>query len=212
MTNIWDCYQFILFAANKYLNGYINPIEGGLALGSAQNQLFNKKVAERQNGNELALVALRPFYKTLPTTTNTSGFFAYPERWAETQAVYYGTKSVKQMFHNELQDALESTIYPITDNRRWMETEGGITVYPNEIANYSHRYLARPTTPVIGYTVSGNEVEYDSASSVQLEFDEQYWMEIIYISLRVIGVNLGDQSIEGLLEMYTISNANPTAN
>lgn len=211
MTNIFDVWEFINFVADKYRNGYLAPPEVSKALDQAQNTLWYNFLGKRQNGNELALVALKPFYKTVSVTSFTSGLVNYPNAWAETQAVYKNadgvTISVRQVLHDELQDALSSVIYPISANPRYLEQETGIQIYPAITTSVSWHYLSKPTTPVIGYTNSGNQVIYDPVTSVQLQFDTQYWNDIIALTLPYIGVNLSDQELAALSQTFSL-NAN----
>ncbi len=216
MVNIYDCYEMVKFITNTNPNGYITVPEFNLGIAKAQNLLFNKKMAERQGGNELALVALKPFYKTTNVTTDSSGYVAYPTRWAETQGMYKeiagATLSVRQMLHNEIQDALGSAIYPIASNPRWLEQQTGVTIYPKEIQTLDWHYISSPITPVLSVTYGTNNVTYDPLTSVQLEFDTQFYMEIIYLTLDIIGVNLADAQVQNLIGTYSISDSNGTAN
>lgn len=210
MDNINDIYKFINFLADKYRNGYLSPEEVSLALSQSQNQVFLNYLGKRQNGNELALVALKPFYKTANITAS-SGFVAYPSLWAETQGVYVisqsGTTSVRVVLHNELAEALKSVIYPIATNPRYLEQSGGFQLYPSTISSVSVHYLARPIPAVMGYSVSGTDIVYDPLTSVQLEFDKQYWNEIIELACLSIGINLSDPEVASYAQGFQL-NAN----
>lgn len=210
MDNINDIYKFINFLADKYRNGYLSPEEVSLALSQSQNQVFLNYLGKRQNGNELALVALKPFYKKA-TISAISGFVTYPDLWAETQGVYVisssGTTSVRVILHNELAEALKSVIYPIATNPRYLEQSGGFQLYPSTISSVSVHYLARPIPAVMGYSVSGTDIVYDPLTSVQLEFDKQYWNEIIELACLSIGINLSDPEVASYAQGFQL-NAN----
>lgn len=211
MTTIFDVWEFINFITDKYRNGYLSPPEVSKALDQAQTALWYNYLGKRQNGNELSLIALKPFYKTISVVSDSSGLCLYPTLWAETQGVYQTingqTVSVRQVLHDELQDALSSVIYPIAEWPRFLEQLTGVQLYPNTATTISWHYLSKPTTPVIGYTNSGNQVVYDPITSVQLQFDTQYWMEVIALSLPYIGVNLSDQEVGSLVQTFSL-NAN----
>lgn len=207
MDNIFEAWEFVNFLCNTYMNGYLSPEEVSKAFDAAQKQLWYRYVGERQNGNELALVALKPFYETTVVATNSSGFAAYPSLWAETQAMYINNVSVLPVLHNELSEALKSKIYPISDNPRWLEQKTGVQIYPKLSFDIDWNYLRQPISPVIGYTVNVNEVVYDPLSSVQFEFDKQYWIEIIQLSLPYLGLNLSNENVVAAAQTYQL-NAN----
>lgn len=211
MQNIFDIWEFVNFVTDKYRNGYISPEEFSKAIDEGQNIVWGTYFGKRQEGNELALVALQPFYKKVSVTSSGSGLATYPTLWAETQAIYTDlngvTTEITQVLHNELQQVLASSIYPIAENPRYLEQETGVQLYPKATTIVDWHYLSKPTTPVLGYTVSGNTVIYDPLTSVQLQFATQYWYEVISIALNYIGVNLSNNEVSGLMSMYGI-NAN----
>lgn len=207
MNNIGDIYDFINFVADKYRNGFLSPEEVSSALANGQVSLWNHYMGERQKGNELALIALKPFSRQASVTSNSLGVATYPTRYAETQGIYVANTSIKQIVHNELSYALNSVIYPIASYPRWIEGQGSITIYPNEVKTIQWHYLAYPISPVIGYTDTTNGTIYDPVTSTQLEFDSQYWNEVILLSLPYIGVNLGNQDVTSLQSLFNL-NAN----
>jgi hypothetical protein len=56
-------------------------------------------------------------------------------------------------------------------------------------------YLKYPDDPVFGYTQDRGFIEYDSANSTELEWDEANQVDIIAIMLSDLGVNMGRQDI-----------------
>jgi len=211
MTTIFDVYLFINFVTNKDNNGYLTPPEVSKALDVAQNALWENYLGKRQDGNELALVALQPFYKKTTVISDGNGLALYPSLWAETQAIYKPVAgidvSLRQVLHDELYEAQSSVMYPIAANPRYLEQETGAQLYPKVNTTVDWHYLSRPTTPYIGFTVSGNEVEPSPIDNVELQFAPQYWNETIALALKYIGVNLADQQIEGLVQTFSL-NAN----
>ena len=211
MQNINDIWTFINFVTNKYSNGYLSPNEVSQSLDVAQNMLWNNYVGKRNNGNELALIALQPFYNNTAVTSSSSGLALYPALWAETQAIYIDATSqktsVRQVLHNEVDYALRSAIYPIAEYPRYLEQKTGVQLYPSTTTVVDWHFLSKPTTPVMEYTVSGNEVVYDSATSVQLQFATQYWSEVIALALQDIGVNLANPEVSALVSSLNF-NAN----
>ena len=211
MQNINDIWNFINFVTNKYSNGYVSPNEVSQSLDIAQNMLWNNYIGKRNNGNELALIALQPFYNNTSVTSNSVGLALYPSLWAETQGIYIDSpskkKSIRQVLHNEVDYALRSAIYPIAEYPRYLEQKTGVQLYPSVTTIVDWHYLSKPTTPVMGYTVTGNEVVYNPITSVQLQFATQYWSEVIALALQDIGVNLANPEVSALVSSLNF-NAN----
>lgn len=182
------------------------------ALANGQISLWNHYIGERQKGNELALIALKPFSRSANVTSTSSGVATHPTRYAETQGIFKGALSIRQITHNELSYALNSVIYPIEENPRWIEGQGAITIYPNEVHTVKWDYIAYPTTPIIGYTAGLNSITYNPVTSTQLEFDSQYWNEVILLSLPYVGVNLANNDITSLQGLFSLNANNGNGN
>lgn len=205
MTNIFEVWEYINFITDKYRNGFLSLPEVSKALDVAQNMLHGAYMGKRQNGNELSLPALRPFYTTISVVSDTNGLALYPNLWAKTQGIYVGSTSFRQILHDELQQALSSVMYPIAENPRYLEHQTGAQLYPNVSTTISWHYISRPTTPAIGFTNVGNQVIYDPTTSVQLQFSPEYWNQIIALALPYIGCNLSDQEVAALVSTYNLN-------
>ena len=210
MNNIGDVFDFINFVANTYLNGYFSPEEVSSALDNGQLLLWRNYVNERQKGNELALVALQPFYKTVTTTATSNGLATYPALFAETNGIYITIDGVltpiTEVLHTELTAALNSSICPIAEFPRFLKGGTGITIYPKEArTGIEWQYLSRPTSPVMNYTVSTNQVIYNPTGSVQLEFDRQYWNEVISLSLPYLSTAIANEDMGALAELFKLN-------
>ena len=113
--------------------------------------------------------------------------------------------NVDQYLNSEVVDALKSTLYPVTPDAPIFSFDGNyIQLYPRtQLATgktLEIHYLCQPTTPVIGYTIppNSNAIVYNPATSTQLLFSKEYWMEIIARALSYIGVNLSAEEVSGL--------------
>ena len=212
MTNIGNIYDFFNFVTDKYRNEYLSPEEVSAALDIAQNTLWQNYVGKRNSGNELALVALRPFYASSTVTTNSAGSVAYPSLFAEMNGVYTNingvTTTVREVLYNELTDNINSVIYPIVKYPVYIKKSTTITYYPNEVKSLDLEYLTKPTTPVMGYTTTTNGIVYDPLTSTQLQFDTQYYYEIILLAMPYVGVNLSNQEVSGLIDLFAINKDN----
>lgn len=205
MQNIGDVYDFINFIANKYLKGFLSPPEVSKALANGNDMWFNRKLSDRQQGNELGLLALAPFKKQSTITASSSGILTKPGDYAEAEGLFVDINgvltSIRQVFRNELADAVNSVIYPIAANPVFLENASSFTIYPNQAFSVGLDYISIPTDPAIGFTVGVNGVTYNPATSVQLQAAKQYWPEIVLYSLPYIGVNLSEQEITNLIQL-----------
>jgi hypothetical protein len=212
LTNIFDLYNFVNYITDKYRNGYLSPEEVSECLDAGQTALWNHHMGERQKGNELSLIALKPFKKISNVTSTYTGKAASPSMYAETEGVFetIGSKtvSIKQVLTNELDYALSSGIYPIAQYPRFIEDSDGLQIYPKATHNVEWHYIARPNTPVIGYTNNVNQVIYDPTTSTQLDFAPQYWNDVVSLALPYIGVNLSNAEVVGLEQLFNINKDN----
>lgn len=172
-----------------------------------QQSLYEHFKPLKEMGDDEATTALIPFNAApLSLTSSTSGVLTYPADYANTEAIYETINgqvvSMNTVLDVELADALSSVLYPIALNPRYLEMTDGIHIYPRAVHAVELHYLSRPTTPVIGYTVSGNTIIYDPTTSVQLQFSNQYWRNIIHHGLPYVGVNLSDQDLVGLYQLF----------
>jgi hypothetical protein len=206
MTTIFDVWQFINFVTDKVLQGYVDPDDISRALDVGQQQLYQHYWTSFYGKDQTLVDALIPFERTANGTTTSGGVLSYPADYGHVLGVYTiidGRKtSVEQSLHSELDYFLNSKIYPIESNPRFLTESNGLHVYPERVMDVQLHYLAKPTTPVIGYTMNGNEPVYNPGASVQLEFSNNYWMQIIQLSLPYIGVNLNAPEVAGLFQQF----------
>lgn len=210
MNNIFDIYRRINWITDKYLNGFNSPEDISKALDAGQMALFNYFLPLKENGDDIATTALIPFKTSTSLTSNGSGLLTYPVNYSNTEAIYEDISgiftSVIPILHVELANAMNSALYPIALNPRYIEEQNGVQLYPKTVQTVDFHYLSVPTTPVIGYTIVGNEPVYDPTTSVQLQFDVQYWMDVLLRGLPYIGVNLSDQDVIALSALANQNN------
>jgi len=135
-----------------------------------------------------------------------------------------GLQPIDQYLFSELKYALESSLYPVD-----YDVPGGlpiccfestgIQIYPLSWQGWAAsngaylrlQYISKPTTPVIGYSVSGNTIlpAATTPSGVpnnNIQFGREYWMEVISRALAYIGVNLSSAEVSNLAaQEYTSS-------
>lgn len=209
MENIFSIYEFINFVVDKVRQGYISPEDCSNALDAGQQEFYRYLLPlYHEFGDDYAATALIPFKLSIPLASDSGGILAYPDDYGNTEAIFEnnGATSFNTVMHTELAYALDSELYPIAKYPRYLEEASGIQLYPAVLHNVDYHYLSTPTTPVIGYTDDGNTIIYDPNTSVQLQFSNQYWMQIIQKSLVYVGVNLGEQEVAGLTQLFNQEN------
>lgn len=202
MQTIWDVFTFLRFVCNKPLGGYISAIDAGQALEAGQMAVFNKYWLAAYGSNQTGIEALTPFMQAPSVVTpSATGLATFPTNLVHILSVtrQKDNKICRLVLRNELQDALQSTLYPIADNPRYSQYAGGIQLYPGNNDKIVLEWLKAPLAPVIGITVdgSGNEV-YNAGSSVQLQFDRTHYNEIISEALVWLGVSIANPEVMAL--------------
>ncbi len=75
---------------------------------------------------------------------------------------------------------------------------GGFNLYPASSYIGCYSYLKRPATPVLDFTLSGPDnrtVTYNSASSTQLEWADNYINSVIAYAMQYIGINMDEVGV-----------------
>lgn len=205
MTTIFDIYTAIVDITDKYRNGFLSPEFVSRALDNAQLDLYNHFLPLKEQGSDIATTALIPFKNSTTLVSDAAGLLTYPAEYGNTEAIYTevdGTfTSITTILHTELMNAVNSALYPIAENPRYIEENDGVQIYPKTLHTVDFHYLSVPTTPFIGYTLSGSVIVYDAGTSVQLQFDRQYWLHIMLRAMPYIGVNLTDQDVSALSQL-----------
>lgn len=204
MDNIFDIWETIKFITDKSRRGYLSPEEVSKALDLGQRALWTHFLNLNQLGDEIAQIALNPFEISLSVTTDSNGEALYPSDYAKTESIVRDSdeKLVRHTLFNEYEYCVKSSIYPIADNPIYLELKDRIKMYPKTPTAIDWAYISEPTTPVIGYNVSGKTITYNPSTSVQLVFGKEYWLSIVLKALPYIGVNLSDAEVTSLSALF----------
>lgn len=190
--------------------------------------------------SQLTLDALRPFRKKqdIPATSLSATSYldlttVVPD-YAYLLGLYsiggtaiggtnFGAQSIEQYLFSELIDALSSSLYPVDNTAPGAPIcvfeDTGIQIYPTGYKAFATsnsfylriQYISKPTTPVIGYSVSGNTIVPAATTpsgipNNNIQFGKEYWMEVISRALAYIGVNLSAAEVSNLAaQEYTSS-------
>ena len=80
-------------------------------------------------------------------------------------------------------------------------TNQRIYIFPDTINAVDFHYYRMPVQPVFAYTVTNDELIYDSGSSTEFEWPETCHMDLIRILFSYLGINLRSQEIVQYAEM-----------
>lgn len=279
MNNLYDIYQTENFIVDKVRNGYVTPDDFSKSIAIAQTSVYQKYYNEYILGSELAMMALRPFFKNQVITSDINGVVTYPTDFAYLQNAYTYRNNeaftVSEILHDELSYYTKSRINPLSStNVKLIQGVGGCQLYPKRKIEVDYHYVKKPTqpylycvdngvditpivgsgfiinvatiggsgeigtisytspmgenmidgsyveVPIVGGTGSGGTVSFTVSNgfittvsivnagsgylvgdtltinySVELEFDKQFWVEIMNESLKYIGLNLSNQEL-----------------
>lgn len=179
--------------------------------------------------SQTTLDALRPFRKKqdiLPTVLSATSYLdlttVVPD-YAYLLGLYsvggtaiggtnIGIVEIEQYLFSELIQALSSSLYPVDFTSPICDFEDtGVQIYPLSFKTFATsnsytlrlQYISKPTTPVIGYSVSGNTIVPAATTPAgvpnnEIQFGKEYWMEVISRALSYIGVNLSAAEVSNL--------------
>lgn len=160
VDNLYDIYQTSNFIIDKVRNGYISPEEFSLAISVGQTSTYQKYFNQYRIGSEVALEALRPFFKHTNLTSSVSGGVTYPDDFGFLQNAYTTMNgqewTVQEILHDELEYYTGSKINPLSSANVKLIQEGvGCQLYPKRKITAEYHYIAKPTTPELVYSTDG---------------------------------------------------------
>lgn len=216
--NISECFDFLNFWISKERGAFYTIPELELITDRGQMSLYSDlqpKYATSQRVKD----ALAPFRDVYNFTTLVSGYVIVPTNRNYLNLldlqIYY-TVSNRTMFYpvqivNEDARAarLNSQIDPVTITSPIGEETafGSFRLYPASAYNGNLTFLRRPVKPVFGYSiVSGRVIVYNSGTSTQLEWSEQWQNSVLIKALSSIGINLSDQQVSQYSELKAQQN------
>ena len=215
-----DTHKMILFMLDKTQTQFVSHEQIDDALHMAQMQRFMElygNIKEYQPGRPIPRSAygmtqaiddeLKPFKVTESYTTTSnalvnfsglSGTYAhllglrivYMENGVEQQS------GVKVLSEDQIAQRINSQIIAPTDNQPVaLIGSSSIQLFPdNKAHTVMVSYLRLPNKPVYSYTLGsdGRTVTFDSANSVNLEFPDTSYNDIVMKALNLLSVNTKD--------------------
>lgn len=205
--NIGDIYDFYGYILRKERGVLITPSEFNANMDAGQLDALNEWFAT-YGATQTIHDAIRGFREYYQFTSNAAGFVTYPAGLLHLIGTPFTvTGSTVNVVHfvneDELPFAITSKLRPVsTSYPIAVDTSTGFSLYPQSTQIGFFNYLRRPASPVYGYSQAGRVITYNSATSTQLEFADNYINNIIAKALRYSGVNLDDKGISDFANQY----------
>jgi hypothetical protein len=229
--SIDDIHRFVLFLENKQQTSFHSPSQIDDALHVSQMDQYRKYVPI-YGSDKNAKAALDPFRQLYQVTPNNSpaGLVSLPSGLGPTSPLNYGSllSSMAISYNNainpatgfpygtqyfpieyvnddELPTRLASQLKPVTAARPVATTGGNgiIQLYPQQPNTAVFTYLALPQAPSANYTQTGRVLSYNPTTSVQLQWNDTFYNDIINGALIYLGLNLDDQEIVQFMTKQT---------
>jgi len=205
--SINDLYNLFRDIVRKQRGVYVTIPQFNNWMDSGQMDAF-MEYFKGYGANQQIHDALRVFKVYQSFTSNSSGYVTYTSDYFHllgTPFTIYGSAVRELTFLNEdeLPFALTSQLRPATlEYPIAVDTSTGFSIYPQSTQFGAYFYLRRPASPVLAYTQSGRTITYDSVNSVQLEWEEIYWNNILAKALKYAGINFGEEDIYKFAQQY----------
>lgn len=207
--------QFIEAISNRNQSGNaLTPDEFNIYLARANEDKFRIETGIRESqtpiwfqSNQISTDALRPFI-IRAILFGTSGLFTIPNDYRHLISMYYKDPSGRQRIITPLNvDEFDAIIdhpvkAPSNEYPYASQYGSGIEVRPSSITAIGFAYLRKPAIPVWGYTIDPNTDEpiYNSATSVQMEWEDIYQIDIARIILSYLSINFRDSELYQMAE------------
>ena len=199
--NISDIYNFIDYQIRKQRGVYLSPNELSMCLDAAQNDKFTEDF-KSYGIDQTIHDSLKPFKIIQYQFTSASdGSVAFPDNYYHfLDGLFTVTGStinqVSFFSSDEKAKLLTNQLRPVTLSNPFAEDSAtGFQLYPQSVQTGFYNYLRRPATPIYGYTQVGRAITYNAATSVQLEWGDNYIDNIISRALAYMGLNMSENEI-----------------
>lgn len=191
----------IRYILGQYISRDVRPEEFDTLIDSAQRTHFRNVIAINDE------VSLRPFKVNKGIDTGTtplfvtngiailpSDFFAYQSAYNVVDGEPRQAEEVSDFeFDNRRQHSIETPtlLFPLINLQK-----STVRVLPKTVQYLTFQYIKKPATVHFGYTASRGYIEYNPATSTELEWDEANQIEIIGLALNSLGVQASTDDIK----------------
>lgn len=218
--NLQEAFDFLNFWINKYTGAWYTIPELELIVDRGQMSLYEDLQPQYATSQRIkdALSPFRAKYNFNPSVTPL-GVITVPNtdyvNLLDIQVTFTDSSGrfnyvpIKMYNEDERAHRLMSQIDPVTSELPIGEVISlrQFQLYPQVGYTGTVTYFRRPVKPVFGYTVQGGRViVYNPATSIQLEWAENWQNAVLMKALSSIGINIGEQDILQYAELKNQSN------
>jgi len=199
---------FIYAIANKDQTGDMpTPAEYNSYLARANEDLFRYQYGLREQRNNVfyqnsqdstdffnKFITAQPINATLP------GIFTIPSNYVHASSMAHvhdgARRSITILNEDEWNASINNPVTPPTAKYAIASfIQGLIRVMPASISQVELSYIRRPVTPVWGFTIVNDEAVYNPATSVQIEYEDIYHIDMARIILSYMGITFRDADL-----------------
>lgn len=145
--------------------------------------------------------ALRKFKEISTIVVDASGHMTIPSDYFHKGTIRYGTVPV-DIVTDQVADELNasSILAPTTSYPIAVECDTYYQFYPITLGSVVFTYYRLPTEPVYATKIENSIPVYDVAGSTELEWTEEYHIEIIRKVLSYLMISVGDMEVTQYVE------------
>ena len=206
--NLNEIYNFMVFIVRKERGVFVTIPEFESTLDNAQIEAVSGWF-EQYGATQKIHDAIRKLRSQIQFTSTSDGQVNFASDYLHMIGGAYtvtgsSVNAVRFVNEDEIALALKSQLRPVSTSLPIAkDTATGFQIYPQVAQTGFYNYLRRPLKPVYGYTTSGRTINYDNATSTQLEFTDVYINNIISIALKFWGINMAEQDIQAFAQNQT---------
>lgn len=212
MVNIDTFKQFVEFVSNKVQQGNTTTISQFDMLANRAQMIVYEKDYQTFVATKDISEYLRAFLVSKTTQMPITGRIPFPSNLEHVASISgYNVKgngesqevAIEQVSNKEWTNISSSALYkPTLRFPKYTEYGDGINVLPKTLNTVRIDYFKTPIKPKWGFALQNNRPVYDSAQSVNFEWDEFSLNNIAAQYLSLIGVNLKDSELSQFSMMY----------
>lgn len=203
LQDLWYMFQFIAEREGYGKEIVLEQFNAILKFADRElrNQLYGNENSENGFETSKKRTSSLRFSKTSSTVALTAGSGNLPADYFQTSSIRYGNVKVWEVTDDGYTERLDNAVlsptaeYPIAKIG-----DGIITVYPTSIVSITLDYLKHPTSPQLVLKSENGIYVYDPSNSVQLDWAQEDYIDILRIMLGHLGISIGRNDIVQYVE------------
>jgi hypothetical protein len=211
--SINDIYKLVSYLVDKYQGTYLSPDDFNMVVNMAQRQYLNYLTEDGSGhtgmhlGRKSGMLINAPVVETLSifikesTLTVTSQVATQPTDLYRIISMRTSNDLhvVRKITPDKLAEIIDDVIDPPTlIDPIYVDMGSNFKIYPNTVTSVKVSYVRVPADMKWAYT---GALVYDSANSVQPEWNTKDLEDIIYRTIGIIGINLKDGDLQRSAQM-----------